>query len=399
MKRTEYPNHPTFLRAKAYASGAGSAATTYHGIIKFASAHGRTKETSLYHHVTVIAGLQRLTDNRESHNFGGRHIIRGAGGPKIADAMKARKADPEAKRARDDAHFRRNYLARLRRQEKEILRVDTIDAVTAHAETGLARMNEVARLRSLATRKPQLALAELPPSGAPTIRFNERDARKVNAPIIMRGKDAVCLATRRHSYGHHEAASTDWSKGRNKPRHIRARHDNYVRAFAVISQDLRTIDFVLHNTFSRLTLPQGYVWNADQHGLRACVQGRPHIDFHPDYRELTLPGAAEHIVQQIEANRQKREEMKAQETAEKAAIQGVYVCLADSTRAGNCVSGSIAFAERHHIDPQRHYPALELLAMANGDASRVRLAITAARLRHEREMAQGFAVLAEHQVS
>ena len=94
--------------------------------------------------------------------------------------------------------------------------------------------------------------------------------------------------------------------------------------------------------------------------------------------------------------RETRQRMAAERAVEAAAVAGVYVCLADSIRAGNCRQGTLNFGQRHGLDPARHYSAPDLLAMANGDASRVRVAVTAARLRHEREMTAGVCELADH---
>jgi hypothetical protein len=88
----------------------------------------------------------------------------------------------------------------------------------------------------------------------------------------------------------------------------------------------------------------------------------------------------------------------AENAAEIAQNEGVFVCLADSIRAGNCKIGTLNFAERHRLDTSRHYTAIELLAQANGDAGRVRLAITAARFRHNQEMDRGYCDLSEHTV-
>lgn len=81
---------------------------------------------------------------------------------------------------------------------------------------------------------------------------------------------------------------------------------------------------------------------------------------------------------------------------ERGEADGVYVCLADSLRAGNCRAGSESYAARHNLDASRHYPAGDLRSIANGDAKFVRAAIIAAFRRHSREMRQGFALLSDH---
>lgn len=86
-------------------------------------------------------------------------------------------------------------------------------------------------------------------------------------------------------------------------------------------------------------------------------------------------------------------------TVDRGEAAGVYVCAADSVRAGNCRAGTESFATRHGLDTRRHYMAGELAALANGDAYRVRGAIIAALRRHRTEMTRGYAMLSEHLLS
>ena len=67
--------------------------------------------------------------------------------------------------------------------------------------------------------------------------------------------------------------------------------------------------------------------------------------------------------------------------------------LADSLAAGNCQAGSEQFARRHGLNPTRWYKPNELLAVANGDAQRVRLAVLAAVRRHDRLAEAGAQVI------
>jgi len=62
------------------------------------------------------------------------------------DAQAARRANPEAKRARDDAAFRRNFLARLRREEKRLVANPGPDTETAYT-----RLERIAEERAIAT--------------------------------------------------------------------------------------------------------------------------------------------------------------------------------------------------------------------------------------------------------
>jgi hypothetical protein len=90
------------------------------------------------------------------------------------------------------------------------------------------------------------------------------------------------------------------------------------------------------------------------------------------------------------------------DSAELAAIvdrgeaAGVFICAADSYRAGNCRMGTASYAQRHGLDLGRHYTAAELAAQANGDTRFVRAAVIAGLRRERREMAAGVCNLADH---
>jgi hypothetical protein len=76
--------------------------------------------------------------------------------------------------------------------------------------------------------------------------------------------------------------------------------------------------------------------------------------------------------------------------------EGVYVCAADSYRAGNCRPGTASFAETHHLDLGRHYAAGELLSVSNGNTRFVRAAVIAALRRERREAKEGVCLIADH---
>lgn len=301
-----------------------------------------------------------------------------------------------ARRARDDKIFRAQWL---KKQAREIARLQkpgtTLSEITAqedsHRDRKL-RLDALRALRALAGVRGKIpALPAAPgiliqPAGVP---------RSMLPKLDMRGKDAQILPTRKSSYLVAEPPVVEWNK-RGLPRTVsRATRDNYVRSFAVI-RDPRTLDYALHVREFHVSLPDGYAWSVDQHGLRAIRQNSPADDYHPEAGDLIAGGAA--IVQKLEAHRELRLAERARLIAEAADADGVWVCLADSVRAGNCRRGSSAFAEKHGLDIARHYPALEILDRGNGDTGRVRLAISAAIHRHRAEMSRGYADLAEHTI-
>lgn len=145
------------------------------------------------------------------------------------------------------------------------------------------------------------------------------------------------------------------------------------------------------------TLPRGYRWKRDQLGL--SIADRKGNDFHPTASDL-LDGV-KHCLAQLKENaaarkisrRKAKQELRMVRVAER---EGARVCLADSLRAGNCYAGSQAWVLRHELDPREHIKPGKLLALANGDASRVAIVVAQAIRRHRAEMAQGFCELARH---
>jgi hypothetical protein len=364
--------HPTLERAQKRAEELGSTATTTRGIVRFLK--GRNERINLRPRPESAAKWKAREANRVS--------------------------DPEAKRAKHDPVFRKAFLFRLKRRNEQArrTRANSLKGVTAAAESREARNREVvevARLRSLVYGR-EIRADDLPKvtAGVLVKSFDARLAKKHGAYVCMVGKDATLSATRRKSFGNHcDATPSTYNhrKGRWEG-YERATHDNFVRSFAIIQSD-RVLDYAFHKTEVTVTLPEGFRWDVDQYGIRVLHRNGVD-DYHPDAGELLNNDYT--VCERLERNAERRMLTRAMEVSAKAASEGVFVCLADSVRAGNCRAGSVAFAERHGIDPSKHYHAPELLDMANGEAGRVRLAITAAILRHRKEIERGYALLEEH---
>ncbi len=162
--------------------------------------------------------------------------------------------------------------------------------------------------------------------------------------------------------------------------------------------------------------PRGWHWDRDENGIRLANDRKPAMDYHPTafdfihtdpYRDTARlcvgraknnaasrrQWAKEQAAERREAKRTAAQERKLIRTAE---AEGLMVCLADSVKAGNCAAGTIAWGQRHGLDPARHYRPTELLKMANGESRRVALAVSVALRRHRREMAEFSCSLAEH---
>jgi hypothetical protein len=91
-----------------------------------------------------------------------------------------------------------------------------------------------------------------------------------------------------------------------------------------------------------------------------------------------------------------RDQAELAAVVERGEAAGVWVCAADSYRAGNCRAGTASFAARHGLDVRRHYRAGEVSEAANGDIRFVRAAVVSALRRERREVAEGVCKLAEH---
>lgn len=184
-----------------------------------------------------------------------------------------------------------------------------------------------------------------------------------------------------------------------------------VGSYAVIIAGNTHTLYVCAGKKASLKAPRGYRWDRDANGLRIVSLTDRRKDYHPDSDDLrsydarALAKKATDLFARRQAEaRQAREELRLDKLSAdertkliaKAEREGCMVCLADSLRAGNCRAGTEAFAQRHNLDPRRHYKPTQLLRIANGQADRVKLAVAVALRRHRHEMTVGYALLDEH---
>jgi hypothetical protein len=165
--------------------------------------------------------------------------------------------------------------------------------------------------------------------------------------------------------------------------------------------DFRVAVFIFDGATHNIVAPRGWRWDRDTNGLRLRSCSDKTVDYHPTASELL--GDVKEIAREARKNAATRKAAAKAVKADAAAVKraeefGVYVCLADSIRAGNCRAGSEAFGRSHGFDASKHYAPVELLASANGQTRFVALACTAALRRTIREINQGYSVIAEHQV-
>lgn len=163
----------------------------------------------------------------------------------------------------------------------------------------------------------------------------------------------------------------------------------------------KALYFHFDGTVKRVAAPRGYRWGTDANGIRLISLSNPKADYHPlaedllDGVKVVVEKLRDNLRIRIEAGKKQKQQLGAVKRAER---EGATVCLADSLRAGNCATGSINWAKRHGLDPQRHYRPSQVLALANGDIQRVAIVVTVALKRHRTEMERGYALLEEHAV-
>ena len=306
----------------------------------------------------------------------------------------------DCRRAKADTTFRRGFLARLRNKEKKLRnpKVTSLVMVTAAAESYGERAKQIRQIEAIreeVTGKAVHIPLEKVSAGCLVSSFTAKLARKHQVDgINMSGADAQLIATRKNSHGVHESGETHWKNG--KPvSYTRATHDNYVRSFGLII-DSQTLCYAFHTTEVRVILPYGTHWDVDNNGLRAVKGGD---DYHVEARDLLATDPVPGILAKIAVNAEIREKYRTAAAVERSQNDGIFVCLADSLCGGNCRAGSLAFAATHGLDPHKHFSAAELMDIAASDGKRVRIAIAAARLRTQREISQGYSMLADHYVS
>ena len=395
-------SHPVIQQAAEKASLLGGKAASVRGVIAFLK---NRKQSIRY--ATPKFGFADLPAYAYDHRGEVREDYKlqcfREAAKKRAAAWKAAKADrksfPDEKRSLADKAFRARYLRALSRREK-IARTCVVrslaDAI-AYFDSRDDRKRELSAIREsrkmICPKRGDYKIAPLPMPGVVCpIAITPESCRKVGAPIDMRAAESTLSSCFGGSSFEKIAGHTEW-KGNRPQKYHRAISNNRVRSFAFIASE-REIEYVLHNSEFVLTLPEGYAWRRDDLGLFA-IHLESGADYHVDAGDLIGRNATRKIVQELEHNAAIR---KAAETEIAAVSDDVYVCFADSLRAGNCRAGTRSFAEKFDLREDKHYPAKLLKALAPKEP-RLKITLLAAANRHAAEMARGYALLAEHQVS
>lgn len=395
MATTPTSQHPAVHRAFAKARLLGSNATSVRGVITFL----KNRKQSIRYATPKFGELPERIANDPHY---APHWLESQHASRVAEWKAAeadRKSFADEKRSREDKTFRARYLRALSRREKiaRTCEVRSLADAIAYFDSQDARTRELAAIREsrkmICPKRGDYTIAPLPmPGMVCPIAITPEACRKVGAPIDMRAKDATLAECFDASSFQKIAGHTEWKGGRPKKYH-RASAENYVRSFAFIASE-REIEYVLHNSEFALTLPEGYAWRRDHLGLHV-VHVESGADYHVDAGDLISNKAAKKLIAELERLAAVR---KAAETEISAVPGDVYVCFADSLRAGNCRAGTRAFAEKFNLNLSKHYPAKLLKALAPKEP-RLKITLLAAAKRHAAELARGCSILTDHQVS
>jgi hypothetical protein len=227
----------------------------------------------------------------------------------------------------------------------------------------------------------------------PMLDVVSRDAEYAGVRVVRRGDDWQIKPVRRESCYEHAAGETTWKNGRPVS-YERATNDTLIESYAAVygstARQMYCGRVLTHRP------PQGYKFEIDAQGLKLVSRDDADDDYHMTARELYLSHGTDYqsLIAEIDKNRERRAQLRAVALADAADADGVYVCAADSLRAGNCKAGTQNWITQRHLSTTKHYKAAEILRLI--DSQRAALVIASAIRRHKTEMRQGYADLSKH---
>lgn len=360
--------------------------------IKLANSHGSTTKT-------IQGALEWFKKNplksRRISFDGNRSSVKS-----IPRSLRWSDEERNVKRAGKDKKFRKSFLEKTRNEIRKLtipFKNPSLAEITAYQnniENVEIKLKELTNRFVVLTGKPSSISSVVKLDGILVHTPPVEIARKMGCKIDLTGKDSSVSSTKKSSYLLSSPGRTFWRWGRPM-KYQRCTRDNYIRSFAVI-RNSQTIDVAFHIKEFSITLPNEYLWIQDQNGLKIVIANSRQDDYHPTMSDLLEKNVVSHLIRLIHHNRENRLKVESQRMADIAEMEGVYICVGDSIRAGNCKAGTKSFIERNELDVKKHYTATELSKIANGDWGRVRLAIKAAMIRNKREIDVGFSKLEEH---
>jgi len=193
-------------------------------------------------------------------------------------------------------------------------------------------------------------------------------------------------------------------------------HQQHVESWGAVSADGLHLHYQIDTAAGLQSgsrkAPRGWTWQCDANGIKIVSLANAKLDYHPTAHDILNPDVRAlcrdaRLLYKVRRANEREARRQAKQSArlaardkrltERAEKLGVWVCLRDSLKYGNCEAGTLAFAASHGLNPAQHYTPQQLLALANGDRSRVAGAIACALRRAKQEIEQGYCLLSDHQ--
>lgn len=288
----------------------------------------------------------------------------------------------QVKRAKKDKDFRQKLITALKPK-----RARTQKDVEAYEKNFGIRQMALHTLTKIGYSKVNPTLQ----SNVAKLYISANTAEDIGIKVVKRGSDWHVTAAIK-SYFYHRDSVTTWKNGKAVS-YCRAANITYIRSFGIILSDKRAIFYIADKKLE-VALPEGIKWGIDSNGIK-INKGKD--DFHPTAREILSANPVEAMTGELVRNSEIRKKNELELAVELADSEGVFVCAKDSLRAGNCLQGTIQFANNNGINVRRHYSAVELLSLAiKSDFQRFKLVIKVACNRWKREMERGYSLVEDH---
>lgn len=231
---------------------------------------------------------------------------------------------PNGKRCLSNKRFKSNYLRKINRKIKKIMKPieeKNLVAYSRHEEN----INGVkTNLERLLEEKSFILGKKIEMNTSNFVKINlSENLGKKQFKCCTRGKDWAILPTFKKSYFRHFEGETKWRGGRIVG-YTRAVNDNFVRSFGVLINEKR-INYIIHESEYSLQIKnEDFIFDRDEYGLKICFENSRQDDFHFDADDL-LDGE-EHLISICTENREDRLRLKAMKMAEMAELEGIKVC-------------------------------------------------------------------------
>lgn len=152
--------------------------------------------------------------------------------------------------------------------------------------------------------------------------------------------------------------------------------------------------------FQKLFSPAGYIWAADNNGVKLVSKANTDVDYHvssDDLRWYSKKNIRAILVKNASIRAEAKKAVhKTKKIIKKAEKEGLKICFRDAVKAGNCSEGISAFCERYNLQKNGYYAPSVLLRIPTEETKRVALAVAVGLKRHNEEMRRGFCYVADH---